>query len=154
MLKLRKMAALTACLVGLSGAFGSGEPIKKGTFVQRKILKDVDVTLVSTGTWTFEKGKTFTWRTLKPVPSVFTATPTNYTFSAGGRTTSHRMAMKIENLAQIFEIKEMKEFVKRVETDAEHPVATSGDMVIPSTLHVFFKNGDRLEILLSGISDS
>ena len=124
--------------------------VMAGTFVQKKILKDVDVTLTSTGTWTFEKDKAFTWQTLKPVPSLFTATPTNYTFSAGGRTMSHKLAMKIEDLAQIFEIKEMKAFVERVETDAAHPVATSGDVAIPSSLRVFFKNGDRVEIALAG----
>ena len=147
--KLQKMIVLSAGCLGLAAAFGAGEPMVKGTFVQKKILKDVDVTLTSTGTWTFEKDKAFTWQTLKPVPSLFTATPTNYTFSAGGRATSHRLTMKIENLAQIFEIKEMKAFVERVETDVAQPVVASGDVVIPSALRVLFKNGDSLEISLA-----
>ncbi|MBQ3098230.1 MAG: hypothetical protein IJC66_08735, partial [Kiritimatiellae bacterium] len=57
-----------------------------GTFVQKKSLHDVGVTLTSTGTWSFEKDRTFVWSTLKPVPSVFIATPTNYSFTVGGRT--------------------------------------------------------------------
>ena len=144
----QKMIVLFAVFFGLT-AFGAGEPIVKGTFVQKKVLKDVDVTLISTGTWTFEKNRAFTWQTLKPVPSSFTATPTNYTFSAGGRTTSQRLAMKIEDFAQIFEIKEMKAFVEKVETDTAHPVITVGDVVIPSGLRIFFRNGDSLEISLA-----
>ena len=53
------------------------EPVAvSGTFVQRKVLKDIDVTLSSTGTWSFEKDRAFEWRTLKPMPSLFVATPT------------------------------------------------------------------------------
>ena len=144
--RFQKMIVLAAVFFGLA-AFGVGEPMVKGTFVQKKILKDVDVTLMSTGTWTFEKDKMFTWQTLKPVPSSFTATPTNYTFSAGGRTASQRLAMKIEDIAQIFEIKEMKAFVEKVDTT--HPVVTVGDVVIPSSLRVLFRNGDHLEISLA-----
>ena len=147
--KLVRRMALAAALLG--GAIGAdaGDVSAHGTFVQRKVLRDVDVTLTSTGTWSFEKDVSFVWRTVKPVPSEFVATPTNYMFSAGGRASSHRLAMKIENIAQIFEIKEMKEFVDRVETNSDHPAFSSGDVVIPSELRVFFKNGDRLEISLA-----
>ena len=111
-------------------------------------MKDIDVTLTSTGTWSFEKDRAFEWRTLKPMPSLFVATPTNYSFSVGGRTHTRNLKMKIEDVAQIFEIKEMKEFVVGVETSSEKPVFSMEGLVIPSALRVFFKNGDRLEIEL------
>ena len=129
-------------------AYGAETPAVSGSFVQRKVLKDIDVTLTSTGTWSFEKDRAFVWRTVKPVPSEFSATPTNYSFSAGGRTTTRRLAMKIEDIAQVFEIKEMKEFVVGVETSSEKPVFSMEGLVIPSALRVIFKNGDRLEIEL------
>ena len=117
-----------------------------GTFIQRKVLKDVGVTLTSSGTWSFEKDKAFTWRTLKPIKSVFVATPTNYSFSAGGRTNARSLKMKIEDVAQIFEIKEMKEFVEKVDVSRENPVFSCEGFSIPSSLAVLFRNGDRLEI--------
>ena len=129
-------------------AYGAETPAVSGTFVQRKVLKDIDVTLTSTGTWSFKKDRAFEWRTLKPMPSLFVATPTNYSFSVGGRTTTRSLKMKIEDVAQIFEIKEMKEFVEKVETSSEKPVFSMEGLVIPSALRVFFKNGDRLEIEL------
>ena len=147
--RLAKMLFLVVVSLGLADASGSGGLSAQGTFVQKKFLHDVGVTLTSTGTWSFEKDVSFVWRTVKPVPSVFEATPTNYTFSAGGRTTSRRLAIKIEDLAQIFEIKEMKEFVEKVEADRTNPVFASGDMAIPSSLRVLFRNGDRLDISLS-----
>lgn len=128
--------------------YGSDAVSASGTFVQRKVLKDVDVTLTSSGTWSFEKGRRFVWNTLKPMPSVFTATPTNYSFAAGGRMTVRPLKMKIENVSQIFEIKEMRDFVERVETADANPAYSSGGIVIPSSLTVFFRNGDRLEISL------
>ena len=119
-----------------------------GTFVQKKSLHDVGVTLTSSGTWSFEKDVAFVWNTLKPVPSVFSATPTNYSFTVGGRTTSRRLDMKIENIAQVFEMKEMKGVVDKVESDSANPVFKAEGVEIPSSMRVFFKNGDRLEILL------
>lgn len=130
------------CLCGYGGESASG------TFVQRKVLKDVDVTLTSIGTWSFEKDRQFVWNTLKPMPSVFTATPTNYSFSAGGRTSVRALKMKIENVSQIFEIKEMRDFVEKVETSDADPAYSAAGIVIPSSLTVFFRNGDRLEIEL------
>ncbi len=143
-----KMAALCCAVACIGAAQGAEALSAEGTFVQRKVLKDIDVTLRSTGTWRFEKDREFVWRTLKPMPSTFTATPTNYTFSAGGRTTVRRLDMKIDDVAQIFSIKEMKEFVEKVEPSAENPVFTCEGLTIPSSLRVFFKNGDRLEIEL------
>jgi hypothetical protein len=119
-----------------------------GTFVQKKSLHDVGVTLTSSGTWSFEKDVAFVWNTLKPVPSVFSATPTNYSFTVGGRTTSRRLDMKIENIAQVFEMKEMKGVVDKVESDGANPVFKADGIEIPSSMRVVFKNGDRLEISL------
>ena len=126
----------------------NAEELASGTFVQKKYLHDVELTLVSSGTWTFEKDKAFTWNTLKPVPSVFVATPTNYSFAAGGKVISRSMEMKITDLSQVFEMKEMKGVVDRVERDAGGIVFKSDGMEIPSLMRVFFKNGDRLEIHL------
>jgi hypothetical protein len=116
--------------------------------VQKKSLHDVGVTLTSSGTWSFEKDVAFVWNTLKPVPSVFSATPTNYSFTVGGRTTSRRLDMKIENIAQVFEMKEMKGVVDKVESDSANPVFKADGIEIPSSMRVVFKNGDRLEISL------
>lgn len=119
-----------------------------GMFVQKKSLHDVGVTLTSSGTWSFEKDVAFVWNTLKPVPSLFVATPTNYSFTVGGKTTSRRLDMKIENIAQVFEMKEMKGVVEKVESSSANPVFKAEGVEIPSSMRVFFKNGDRLEILL------
>ena len=126
----------------------NAEELVSGTFVQKKYLHDVELTLVSSGTWTFEKDKAFTWNTLKPVPSVFVATPTNYSFTAGGKVISRSMEMKITDLSQVFEMREMKGVVERVERDAGGIVFKSDGMEIPSLMRVFFKNGDRIEISL------
>lgn len=119
-----------------------------GTFVQKKSLHDIGVTLTSTGTWSFEKDETFVWNTLRPVPSLFVATPTNYSFTVGGRTTSRRLDMKIDNIAQVFEMKEMKGVVEKVESDSANSVFKAEGIEIPSSMRVIFKNGDRLEISL------
>ena len=57
----------------------------EGTFVQRKMLADVDVTLVSKGTFRFGRDRFFEWNTREPMPSVFYATPTNYSLTVNGR---------------------------------------------------------------------
>ena len=148
-MNLKRFGILLLCVVaGVIMMHGAETVAVLGAFVQRKVLKDIDVTLTSTGTWSFEKDRAFEWRTLKPMPSLFVATPTNYSFSVGGRTTTRNLRMKIEDVAQIFEIKEMKEFVAGVETSSEKPVFSMAGLVIPSALRVFFKNGDRLEIEL------
>ena len=49
-----------------------------GTFVQTKVLADAGLSLESSGTWQFEKGRKIVYHTLKPVESVFSATPTNF----------------------------------------------------------------------------
>ncbi len=84
----------------------------EGTFVQRKVLADVEVTLVSKGTFRFARDRFFEWNTREPVPSTF--------------------------LATLFSIREMKDFVKKVQA---HP-ATG----FPTRVDVSFTNGDRLEI--------
>ena len=140
-------AALAIALAGLSHAAFAGNAAS-GVFEQKKFLRDIGVTLSSSGVWSFEKGKSFSWKTLKPAPSHFVATPTNYSFTAGGRTTVRRLDMEIGNLAQVFEMKEMQGVVDRVERPPAEPVFRSDGMEIPSSLKVFFRNGDRLDITL------
>lgn len=143
---MRAMCILASMILA---AFCANADVKvNGTFVQKKSLHDVGVTLTSSGTWSFEKDVAFVWNTLKPVPSVFSATPTNYSFTVGGRTTSRRLDMKIENIAQVFEMKEMKGVVDKVESDGANPVFKADGIEIPSSMRVVFKNGDRLEISL------
>lgn len=113
-------------------------PTAHGTFVQRRILADVDVTLVSKGVYRFERDRFFEWDTREPVASVFHATPTNYSVTAGGRTTVRRLDVDVASVAGLFEIKEMREFVRSVKTEPENG--------FPRHVYVAFKNGDRLEI--------
>ena len=109
-----------------------------GTFIQRKTLADVDVTITSTGTFRFEKGRLFEWCTLKPLPSTFTATPTNYTITVNGKTSTRNLKSNVDEIAKVFEIKEVKEFVKGVKSEPA--------IGFPSKVTVEFKNGDRLDI--------
>ena len=112
----------------------------EGTFVQRKTLADVEVTITSKGTFRFEKGRFFEWNTREPLPSTFLATPTNYAMTVNGRTTTTRLRNNVDAIAKIFEIKEVKDFVKEVKA-----VPPTG---FPEKLTVDFRNGDRLEIEL------
>lgn len=112
----------------------------EGTFVQRKTLADVEVTITSKGTFRFVKGERFEWNTIEPLPSTFVATPTNYAMTVNGKTTSNRLRNDVNSIAKIFEIKEVKDFVKDVKA-----VPATG---FPKKLTVDFKNGDRLEIEL------
>lgn len=109
-----------------------------GTFVQRKTLADVEVTITSTGTFRFEKGRFFEWRTLKPLPSTFTATPTNYAITVNGKTTTRSLKSNVDEIAKIFEIKEVREFVKSVKSEPQGG--------FPNKVTVEFNNGDRLDI--------
>ena len=110
----------------------------EGTFVQRKTLADVEVTITSKGTFRFVKGESFEWNTVEPLPSTFVATPTNYAMTVNGKTTSNRLRNDVNSIAKIFEIKEVKDFVKDVKA-----VPATG---FPKKLTVDFKNGDRLGI--------
>ena len=112
----------------------------EGTFVQRKTLADVEVTITSKGTFRFVKGESFEWNTVEPLPSTFVATPTNYAMTVNGKTTSNRLRNDVNSIAKIFEIKEVKDFVKDVKA-----VPATGFL---KKLTVDFKNGDRLEIEL------
>ena len=145
----KRRIVLLAALTVLCGAASEMAPVPSGTdaalpetasgtFVQRKTLADVDVTITSTGTFRFEKGRLFEWRTLKPLPSTFTATPTNYTITVNGKTTTRRLKSNVDEIAKVFEIKEVKEFVKGVKSEP--------DVGFPSKVTVEFKNGDRLDI--------
>ena len=143
-MKRRKMpllsAATSAVLLATGAYAGDLPPSASGTFVQKRILCDVDVTLVSKGDFRFERDRFFEWNTREPVASVFHATPTNYTFTAGGSTTTRNLNVDVTSIARLFEIKEMKEFVKSVKTEPE-----TG---FPTHVQVMFRNGDRLEIEL------
>ena len=141
-------ATCLPCIMAFAAVGAFAEVRVDGTFVQKKSLHEVGVTLASSGTWSFEKDVAFVWNTLKPIPSVFSATPTNYSFTVGGRTTSRRLDMKIGNIAQVFEMKEMKGVVDKVESDSANPVFKADGIEIPSSVRVVFKNGDRLEISL------
>ena len=72
--------------------------IASGTFVQRKTLADVEVTITSSGTFRVVKDKSFEWKTLKPLPSTFTATPESYTITANGKSTTRALAELKNNL--------------------------------------------------------
>lgn len=110
----------------------------EGTFVQRKILADVDITLTSSGTFRFEKDRSFEFKTLKPLPSTFFATPTNYTMTVRGKSTTRALNVDVSSFEKIFEIREVKEFIKEVKVEPEES--------FPERVRVFFKNGDRLEV--------
>ena len=134
-----------------------------GTFVQRKILADVEVTITSSGTFRFEKDKSFEWKTVKPLPSTFTATPESYTVTANGKTSTRSLSElklsaglrtlvkgDLSTLGDVFDVKEsdgrlvlvpktreLREFVKR---------ATLEGTDFPSRFTLDFATGDRLEI--------
>ncbi len=134
-----------------------------GTFVQRKILADVEVTITSSGTFSIVKDKSFEWKTLKPLPSTFTATPDSYTVTANGKTATHALSElklsaglrslvkgDLSALGDVFDVKEsdgrlelvpktreLREFVKR---------ATLEGADFPSRFTLEFATGDRLEI--------
>jgi len=123
------------------GAEASMPPHAEGTFVQRKTLADVEVTVTSKGKFRFEKGKFFEWNTLEPLPSQFVATPTNYVITVNGKSRAHRLQNDVNSIAKIFEIKEVKDFVKQVKA-----TPSTG---FPEKVMVEFKNGDRLEITMT-----
>lgn len=145
----KRCTVLLAALAVLCGAVGETVAVTSGsdaalpetasgTFIQRKTLADVEVTITSTGTFRFEKGRLFEWRTLKPLPSTFTATPTNYAITVNGKTTTRNLKSNVDEIAKIFEIKEVKEFVKDVKSEPQ--------VGFPNKVTVEFKNGDRLDI--------
>lgn len=142
---LLALAALSACCNSLTAhavAPDDSMPARaSGSFVQRKTLADVDVTITSKGSFRFEKGRFFEWNTQEPLPSTFLATPTNYAMTVNGKTTVRRLKNDVTSIAKIFEIKEVKEFVKSVRSRPE-----TG---FPESITVDFKNGDRLEIELT-----
>ena len=138
-----------------------------GTFVQRKTLADVEVTITSSGTFRFVKGRSFVWNTLKPLPSTFSATPDSYTFTADGKSTTRKLSeLKMpegmrslvkgdfSGLADVFDVKketgglavfvpktrELRDFVKRF-------TLAGGDF--PTRFTLDYANGDRLEIELA-----
>ena len=134
-----------------------------GTFVQRKTLADVDVTITSSGTFSIVKDKSFEWKTLKPLPSTFIATPESYTFTANGKTSTHALSElkmsaglrslvkgDLSALGDVFDVKEeegrltlvpktreLREFVKRATLEGSN---------FPTRFTLDYETGDRLEI--------
>ena len=134
-----------------------------GTFVQRKTLADVGVTITSSGTFCIVKDKSFEWRTLKPLPSTFAATPESYTITANGKSSTRSLAElklsaglrslvkgDLSALKDVFDVteaeyrlvlvpktRELSEFVKR---------ATLEGTDFPSRFTLDYSTGDRLEI--------
>lgn len=148
-LSFRMRICARALAVGLSlGAAAAKAPAPRdlpetaeGMFVQRKILSDVDVTLVSKGTFRFGRDRFFEWNTREPMPSTFYATPTNYSLTVNGKTTARALEVNVSSVEQLFSIREMKGFVKEVRARPE-----TG---FPTRVDVSFTNGDRLEIELA-----
>ena len=112
-----------------------------GTFVQKKTLSDVGVTLVSKGEFRFVKGVFFEWKVMSPAPSLFFATPTNWSFTVRGKTTTRDINVDVSSISNVFAIKEMKEYVERMTMVPEKG--------FPEKVEIFFKNGDRIEIELA-----
>ena len=134
-----------------------------GTFVQRKILADVEVTITSSGTFSIVKDKSFEWKTLKPLPSTFTATPECYTVTANGKTSTRTLSElkmsaglrslvkgDLSALGDVFDVteaegrltfvpktRELREFVKRVTLEGTD---------FPARFTLEYATGDRLEI--------
>ena len=134
-----------------------------GTFVQRKTLADVEVTITSSGTFCIVKDKSFEWKTLKPLPSTFTATPESYTITANGKSSTRAIAElklsaglrslvkgDLSALEDVFDVteaenrlvlvpktRELREFVKR---------ATLEGKDFPTRFTLDYVTGDRLEI--------
>ncbi len=134
-----------------------------GTFTQRKTLADVDVTITSSGTFRFVKDESFEWKTLKPLPSTFTATRDAYTVSANGKTSTRKLSElkmssgmqmlvkgDLSGLGETFDAtdkdgritftpktKELREFVKSFTLEGKG---------FPTRFALEYVNGDRLEI--------
>ena len=134
-----------------------------GTFVQRKILADVDVTITSSGTFSIVKDKSFESQPLTPLRSTFPAPPESDTGSANGNTATRALSElkmsaglrslvkgDLSALGDVFDVKEeegrltlvpktreLREFVKR---------ATLEGMDFPTRFTLDYVTGDRLEI--------
>lgn len=133
------LMAANAGMILSAATLDDGMPERaEGTFIQRKTLADVEVTITSKGVFRFEKGKFFEWKTREPLPSSFFATPTNYAMTVNGKTTVHALKTDVSSVANLFQIKEVKDFVKAVKTIPERG--------FPEKVTVEFKNGDKLDI--------
>ncbi|RLA19560.1 MAG: outer membrane lipoprotein carrier protein LolA [Gammaproteobacteria bacterium] len=60
-------------------------PSLKGEFTQEKYLSSLDALLVSTGTFSFQRDKSISWKTLEPIKSELLMTPTSIVSRQGAR---------------------------------------------------------------------
>jgi hypothetical protein len=134
-----------------------------------KTLSDVGITLTSTGEYKFKKNESFEWKTLKPIESIFTATPKEYISSIkGGKTSRHPISKikmsdgmralingDVSALEEVFKLKvesnkikarpktrELSEFLDSFELDLDANTK-------PSRFVMTFTNGDVLDIAIS-----
>ena len=141
----------------------------EGTFVQMKTLSDVGVTLASSGEFRFKKNEYFEWKTIKPIESIFTATPKEYISTIkGGKTSRHPLSkIKMSNgmkalingdvsvLNEVFKLKiaddkiiahpktrELSEFVDSFEITLDTDSK-------PKRFIMTFTNGDVLDIAIT-----
>ena len=134
-----------------------------GTFVQRKTLADVQVTITSSGTFSIVKDASFEWKTLKPLPSTFTATPESYTVTANGKTSTRALAElkmsaglrslvkgDLSALGDVFDVKEgegrLTLVPKTRELRAFVTCATLEGADFPTRFTLDYATGDRFEI--------
>lgn len=132
-------ALLLAATLSASGAVTLPDSAK-GVFVQTKTLADVGLSLKSSGTWEFEKDRRFVYHALKPVESLFIATPTNFSYTAGGRTFARALKSDISSLEGVFGIREVKDAIASIETEGTN---------FPYRVKVAYRNGDRLDVEFS-----
>lgn len=141
----------------------------EGTFIQMKTLSDVGVTLTSSGEFRFKKNEYFEWKTIKPIESIFTATPKEYISTIkGGKTSRYPLSeIKMSNgmkalingdvsaLNEVFKLKiaddkivarpktrELSEFVDSFEITLDADTK-------PKRFIMTFTNGDVLDIAIT-----
>lgn len=61
----------------------------QGGFIQEKYLAALDATLISTGVFTYQRGKSIRWEILQPIQSELVMTPTSISSTQGHRELMH-----------------------------------------------------------------
>lgn len=61
----------------------------EGSFIQEKYLAALDASLYSSGIFSYQRGKSVRWETLKPIQSEMLMTPTSITSNQGGQQLMH-----------------------------------------------------------------